>query len=385
MMRRRAELPPFFWSNLRKVLSCCRLLGGEPDGRPRLWTRLLQVIGTATGSLMSITAPPQPNHSRDLAIAAIERAHREIGLRSEEPMRLAETGFRPERETKAARLLAEEPRRTPPPARDASLGKPVLWSFMGALVLVGAGAAGFVWQKAAERPALDPISTATVSTAKRELPPPAPTVVTARTETALAQPSPSQTETTPQVAAPVGSTAPTIASDQAQSVQMMARELASARESIDQLKAVQAQLVRDNAELTEHLKSAQETARLTTDLAEDLKLTRAQMARDNADFAERLKVNQEQMAKLTEQLKAGQEQIARLVASEQKPQQSEQRPQQTEAKPRPRTVTLARPPVAGAVRKPPSPAAAAASPQARLQTHQPPRRLPPKPQPPQSQ
>jgi hypothetical protein len=328
---------------------------------------------------MNITASPQPNHSRDLAIAAIERAHREIGLRSEEPMRLEETGFRPERE-KAARLLAEEPTRMPLPAGDASLAKPVLWSFMGVLALVGAAATGFVWQKAAERAALDPISTATVSTAKRELPPPAPTIVTARTETALAQHSPSQADTTPQLPAPVGSTAPVIASDQAQSVQMMARELASARESIDQLKAVQAQLVRDNAELTEHLKSAQATARLTTDLAEDLKLTRAQMARDNAHFAERLNVNQEQMAKLTEQLKAGQEQIARLVSTEQKPQQSEQRPQQTDAKPRPRAVTLARPPVAGAVRKPPSPAAAA-SPQARLQTQQPPRRLPPRPQP----
>jgi hypothetical protein len=324
---------------------------------------------------MNITAPPQPNHSRDLALAAIKRAHREIGLKSEEPMRLEETGFRPQSETKAARLLAEEPTRTPLPAGDASLAKPVLWSFMGVLALVGAGAAGFVWQRAAERAALDPISTATVSTAKRELPPPAP--VTARTETALAQPSSSQAETTPQLAAPVASSAPAIASDQAQSVQMMTRELASARESIDQLKAVQAQLVRDNAELTEHLKSAQETARLTTDLAEDLKLTRAQMVRDNADFADRLKVNQEQMARLTEQLKTGQEQIARLVASEQKP-------QQTEAKPRPKAVTLARPPVAGAVRKPPSPAAAA-SPQARLHTQQPPRRLPPKPQPPPQQ
>ncbi len=327
---------------------------------------------------MSITAPPQPNHSRDLAIAAIKRAHREIGMRSEEPVQLEETGFRPQRETKSARLLAAEPTPTPLAAGDASLGKPLLWSFMGVLALVGAGAAGFVWQKVAERAALDPISTATVSTAKRELPP-APTGVAAKTETALSQPSP-QAETGPQLAAPVASATPATASDQAQSVQMMARELASARESIDQLKATQVQMVRDNAELSEHLKSALETTRLTANLAEDLKLTRAQMARDNADFTERLKANQEQMARLAEQLKAGQEQIAHLVASEQKPQQSEQKPRQAEQqKPRPRAVTLARPPVAGAVRKPPLPGAAA-SPQARAQTLNP-RRLPPKPQP----
>jgi hypothetical protein len=257
----------------------------------------------------------------------------------------------------------------------------VLWSFMGVLALVGAGAAGFVWQKMAERAALDPISTATVSTAKRELPP-APSGVPARTEAALAQPSP-QAETAPERAAPVASTAPAITSDSAQSAQMMAHELASARESIDQLKAVQVQLVRDNAELAEHLKSVQETARLTTDLTEDLKLARAKMARDNADFSERLKANQEQIAKLTEQLKAGQDQIAHPKASEQKPQESEQKPRQaeqrkprhSEQKPRQGTVALASPRPASSVRRPPL-----ASPQARAQT-QDPRRLPPKPQP----
>jgi DNA repair exonuclease SbcCD ATPase subunit len=345
---------------------------------------------------MSIMAPPQPNHSRDLALAAIKLAHREIGLTSEEPMRLDEMAFRPERETKAARLLAEEPTPTPPPpAGDASLGKPLLWSFMGVLALVGAGAAGFVWQKAAERRPLDPISTATVSTAKRELPPPAPSGAAARAEAALSKASP-EAETTPQRAAAVASATPAITSDQAQLVQMMARELASARESIDQLKEVQVQLARDNAALTEHLKSAQETARLTSDLAQDLKLTRAQMARDNADFAERLKVNQEQMARFTEQLKAGQEQ-ARSAATEQKPQQSEpkprqveQRPQQTEQKPRqaepkPRqsAVALAPPRPASPVRKPPP--RAVGSPQAGVQTPHPPR-VPPKPQPqPQAQ
>ena len=39
---------------------------------------------------MSVTAPLQSNHSRDLALAALNRAHREIGLTSEEPMRLDE-------------------------------------------------------------------------------------------------------------------------------------------------------------------------------------------------------------------------------------------------------------------------------------------------------
>jgi hypothetical protein len=333
---------------------------------------------------MSVTAPLQSNHSRDLALAALNRAHREIGLTSEEPMRLDEMAFRPERETKAARLLAEESMPPLPAGGDASLGKPLLWSFMGVLALLGACAAGFGWQKAAERPALDPISTATVSTAKRELPSPAPAAGAARIGPALSQ-APPQVEIAPERAAPVAPSGSAITSDQAQSMQMMARELASARESIDQLREVQVQLARDNAALSEHLKSAQETARLTTDLAENLKLTRAQMARDNADFAERLKVNQEQMARFTEQLKAGQEQIARLVATEQKPQpkprQVEQKPQQTEQKARPNAAALTPPRPASAVRKPPPPAAASS--QARAQTPQLPR-SPPRP-PPQAQ
>jgi uncharacterized phage infection (PIP) family protein YhgE len=91
-----------------------------------------------------------------------------------------------------------------------------------------------------------------------------------------------------------------MAPDLAQSIQMITRELANVEQGIDQLKTGQAQMVRDNAELAEHLKAAQE------------------MARNNADLAEQLKASHEQMANIAEQLKQSQEQIARLVASGQK-------------------------------------------------------------------
>jgi chromosome segregation ATPase len=141
--------------------------------------------------------------------------------------------------------------------------------------------------------------------------------------------------------------------DPTDSIQIIARELANTVQGIDQLKSGQAQLVRDNAELAEHLKATQEAARHNADLAEDLKATLTQMARDNVNFAEQLKANREQMANITEQLKGSQEQIARLVASDQKP--------------RPRTPASSPLPIASSSRRPvpprPSP------PQARVQTH----------------
>jgi chromosome segregation ATPase len=135
---------------------------------------------------------------------------------------------------------------------------------------------------------------------------------------------------------------------------MIARELANVEQGIDQLKTGQAQMVRDNAVLAEHLKATQEMARHNAELAEDLKAAQAQMARDNVNFAEQLKASQEQIANIAEQLKESQEQIARLVASE--------------GKQGPRTQASSRLPIANSRRKPvPTPP----SPQVRVQTQDP--------------
>ncbi len=99
---------------------------------------------------------------------------------------------------------------------------------------------------------------------------------------------------------------------------MITRELANMEQGIDELKTGQAQTVRDNAELAEHLKATQEMARHNADIAEDLKAAQAKMARDNVNFAEQLKAYQEQLANIADQLKESQEQTARLIASERK-------------------------------------------------------------------
>jgi hypothetical protein len=163
----------------------------------------------------------------------------------------------------------------------------------------------------------------------------------------------------------------------------MPRELANVQQAIDQLETERAQMIRDNAEIAERLKATQEMAsqsaklvedlkatqaqviRQNGDLADDLKAARSQAARDNAEIAERLKASQEQMARLSEQLKASQDQLARLTATEHKP-----RPRSQASAP---TTTLA------AVRRPAP--TTPSSPQARAQD---PRRLmQARPQPPQ--
>ena len=314
---------------------------------------------------MSITATPQQCHSRDVALAAITQAHGQIGHADEQLVQLDETAFKLEKEKNATRPPSNEQSRSAEPGRGSSRGRLVLRrSLMGLLALACIGVAAFAWQSTHGQAAPEPISTSSVSIEKRELPAqPAPynADVAAKTEAGLPQPS-SQAQTTLQRAAPIAPTAAPMAPDLAQSIQMIARELANVEQGIDQLKTGQAQMVRDNAELAEHLKATQEMARHNANLAEDLKAAQAQMARDNVNFAEQLKASQEQMANIAEQLKGSQEQIARLVASEQKQ--------------RPRTLASSPLPIANSTRKPvPTPP----SPQVRVQT-QDPRHLQPKQQ-----
>jgi hypothetical protein len=250
---------------------------------------------------MSIPATPQQSHSRDVALAAIAQAHRQIGA-DEQLVQVDETAFRLVKEKKATRHPSDEQPRLAEPGRGSSRSRLVLWSLMGLLAVACIGVAAFAWPSPHGQAAPEPISTSSVSIEKKELhPQPAPSNagVAAKTDAELPQRS-SQAQTTLQRAAPVTPTAAPMAPDLAQSIQMITRELANVEQGIDQLKTGQAQMVRDNAELAEHLKATQE------------------MVRHNADLAEQLKANHEQMATIAEQLKQSQEQIARLVASGQK-------------------------------------------------------------------
>ena len=313
---------------------------------------------------MSIPATPQQSHSHDVALAAIAQAHRQIGHADEQFVQGDETAFKLEKEKKAMRHPSNEQPRSAEPGRGSSRRRLVLRSLIGLLAVACIGVAAFAWPSPHGKAAPEPISTSSVSIKKKELPAqPAPSNadVAAKTDAGLPQPS-SQAQTTLQRAAPVAPTAAPMAPDLAQSIQMITRELANVEQGIDQLKTGQAQIVRDNAELAEHLKAMQEMARHNAALAEDLKVAQAQMARDNVNFAEQLKATQEQMANIAEQLKESQEQIARLVASGQKQ--------------RPRTLASSPLSIANSTRKP---VPTSPSPQVRVQT-QDPRHLQPKQQ-----
>src|SRR6266478_3550124 len=246
---------------------------------------------------MSIPATPNQSHSRDAALAAIAQAYRQIGA-DQQLVQVDETACKLEAEKKATRHPSDEQPRFAGPG--SSRGRLVLRSLMALLAVACIGVAAFAWPSPDGQAAPEPISTSSVSIENKELaaqPAPSNAGVAAETDAALPQRS-SQAQTTLQRAAPEAPTAAAMAPDLAQSIQMIARELAHLEQGIDQLKTGQAQMVRDNAELV--LKATQE------------------MARNNADLAEQLKVSHEQMANIAEQLKQSQEQIARLVASGQK-------------------------------------------------------------------
>jgi uncharacterized phage infection (PIP) family protein YhgE len=160
---------------------------------------------------------------------------------------------------------------------------------------------------------------------------------TAKTITAE-QPSP-VAEAAPQREAPtIAPTSPELM----QWIQTIVRELAKLEHGIEQLKADQAQLARDNAE---HLKVLQDqTARHDAALIETLKAAQSQMIRDSMNTAEQLRTGQQQVTIIGEKIKAIQEQLDHLVASE---------PQ-----PRPKTLVSPQPPIVTPTRKPVSPAPA---------------------------
>src|ERR1700730_14693657 len=258
---------------------------------------------------------PQQSHLRDVALAAIAQAHRQMGA-GENLVQVDETAFKLEEEKKATRHPSDEQPRVAEPGRGSSRGRLVLWSLIGLLAVACIGAVA--WPSPHGQAAPEPISTSSGSMEKKEPPAPANAGVEAKTDAGLPQRS-SQAQTTLQRQAPVVPAAAPMAPDLAQSIQMITRELANVEQGIDQLKTGQAQMARDNAELAEHLKATQE------------------MARNNADLAEQLKASHEQMANIAEQLKQSQEQIARLVASGQNQ--------------RPRTLASSPPPIANSTRK----------------------------------
>ena len=266
---------------------------------------------------------PQDN-SRDEANAAIAEAFRLIGQSNERPQHFAQFD-KSKTERQEASDLAEA--RSLESIKRSSLGRQLSRGLVGVLALGSMGVAVLAWQSSQDQVSPETIATSSVSIKKQETStkPTNNSLETAiKTSTAPFEPL---LPATPQ-ASPISPVTATVAPEMEQQVQMIAHELANVEQGIDQLKAAQAQMVRGNTDLADHLKATHEITLRTAELIEDLKAAEAQMARDNSKLAEQLKETQDRMANMAELIKGGQEQLARRVASEQK-----QRPRMPPATP----------------------------------------------------
>jgi hypothetical protein len=145
--------------------------------------------------------------------------------------------------------------------RRPSQGRPALRGLIGLLLTAGICTAAFAWQSYGETvrpmisrwvPQLAAASSSPPETPKHADQQSPPAVQLAAADATVSQlPPPAQTA--PQDAA----TAP-IAAEQTQLLQTMARDLASVQQEIEQLKASQAELARENAGIAEQLKASQE-------------------------------------------------------------------------------------------------------------------------------
>jgi regulator of replication initiation timing len=115
------------------------------------------------------------------------------------------------------------------------------------------------------------------------------------------------TQAAPEAAAPkdVASAAVALSSELAQQLQPMARDLAALRQTVEQLKVRQEQLVRDNENLTSQFEASREEMARNNSIVDQIKATQTQMARESQT--------------LTEQVNASQEQLARVIASPSEP------------------------------------------------------------------
>jgi hypothetical protein len=211
------------------------------DVSPGLSTQGLSTQGLSTQDL-------------ELVARADERlahAYEQIASADEQLARVNEQISRMEDD--AARKQAVSKLRRP------SRGRPALRGFIGLLLTAGICFAAFASQSYGETarqmisrwaPQLaSSLPSATPELAAQQSPPP---VQVAAADAAISQLSP-PAQTAPQDTAPAA-----IPPEVTQSLQTMARDLASVQQEIGQLKAAQEALARENAGITEQLKASQE-------------------------------------------------------------------------------------------------------------------------------
>jgi len=106
------------------------------------------------------------------------------------------------------------------------------------------------------------------------------------------------TQAAPEATAPkdIAPTAVALSSEFAQQLQPMARDLAALRQTVEQLKVRQEQLVRDNETLVSQVKASREEMARNNSAVDQIKAAQIQTARESQTLSERLDASQEQRA-----------------------------------------------------------------------------------------
>jgi hypothetical protein len=157
----------------------------------------------------------------------------------------------------------------PPPATSHRLADWRHAAFVGSLSAASIGVAAWLWSSSADTAKMAP-----------------------------SDPTP-LTQAAPETDAPkdVASAAVALSSELAQQLQPMARDLAALRQTVEQLKVRQEQLVRDNENLTSQFEASREETARNKGIVDQIKATQIQMARESQTLTERVNASQEQPAR----------------------------------------------------------------------------------------
>jgi outer membrane murein-binding lipoprotein Lpp len=93
-------------------------------------------------------------------------------------------------------------------------------------------------------------------------------------------------------------TAVALRSELSQQFQPMARDLAALSQTVEQLKARQEQLIRDNENLASQLKASREESARNNGIIDQIKADHIQMARESQTLIERLNASQDQLSRV---------------------------------------------------------------------------------------
>jgi hypothetical protein len=188
------------------------------------------------------------------------------------------------------------------PGRPLSAGRPALRALIGLLLAAGIFVAAFVSQSSHIDPAkltvvrwvsqLGLTSSEPPNQSERRVPRGVSAAQLNAAESMPSQPTPS-----PQTAPQEGVATASLSSDQAQMLQVMARDLAKLGQRIEELNTRQQRMAGENAKAIEQLTASHDQlARENIKAIQQLEKSQEQVALDNAKTAEEIKAGREQMA-----------------------------------------------------------------------------------------